>query len=374
LGDEPMTRRFVILALGVLAALIVTPTHARQNLSPGDKVVLITLDGARTEEIFGGLDLELLKSTLKEGQPVEELASYRRFWAPTSEERRRKLMPFLWTLVSERGSIAGNRRLGSEVRLRNRHWFSYPGYAEILLGEPHDTDITSNDARRNPHVTLLETLRERLRLPREQVATFAGWGVFNEIVEHTEGATFTNAGVEPLASSRAEVAVINELQRETTTPWENVRFDAFTFRLAMAHVMTARPRVLYLAFDETDDWAHDGRYDRVLDTFARTDAYLKQLWEWQQSQPDYRDRTHWLITTDHGRGHTARDWRDHGAKITGSDQVWIAFVSPRMPRRGEWRDAPALTTSQVAATIASWMGVDWSADHPGAGRAIGPND
>ena len=29
---------------------------------------------------------------------------------------------------------------------------------------------------------------------------------------------------------------------------------------------------MYLALGETDDWAHDGRYDRVLETYARTDA------------------------------------------------------------------------------------------------------
>ena len=60
--------------------------------------------------------------------------------------------------------------------------------------------------------------------------------------------------------------------------------------------------MLYLALGETDDWAHDGRYDRVLETYARTDDYLKQLWTWLQSQPEYRGRTHLLITTDHGRG------------------------------------------------------------------------
>jgi hypothetical protein len=350
-----------------------TPTDARQNVnSASENVVLITLDGARTEEIFGGLDAGVLRSTLTEGQTLEALPIYQRFWAPSAEERRRKLMPFFWTLVAEHGSIAGNQRIGSAVRLRNRHWFSYPGYAEILLGEPHDADIASNDALRNPYVTVLETLRQRLDLRHDKVATFAGWGVFNEIVEHTEGATFTNAGVESLDLPHQDITLMNELQREAATPWGNTRFDAFTFRLALAHLAAARPRVLYLAFDETDDWAHDGRYDRVLETFARTDAYLKQLWEWLQSQPDYRGRTHLLITTDHGRGRTANDWRDHGAKVPGSEDVWIAFASPRMRQRGEWRDATPLTTSQIAATIAGWMGVDWNADHPSAGRPVQP--
>lgn len=365
-----MKRRFAVLA-GLLSATVFAPIHARQDVPDArDNVVLVTIDGARTAEVFGGLDLDVLKSTLRRGQVLDDLPVYRRFWAASPEERRRKLMPFFWTLVSEHGSIAGNRRLGSAVRLGNRHWFSYPGYAEILLGEPHDADIKSNDPLRTPYITVLETVRDRLKLPREKVATFAGWAVFNEIVEHTEGATYVNAGVEPLDMPQPAVRLINELQREAATPWEGTRFDAFTFRLAMAHLASARPRVLYLAFDETDDWAHDGRYDRVLETYARTDAYLRELWDWLQSQPEYRGRTHLLITTDHGRGRTPKDWRDHGARVEGAEDVWIAFASPRMPQRGEWRATPPLSTSQVAATLASWMGVDWNAEHPNAGRPI----
>src|SRR6185436_8599455 len=111
---------------------------------------------------------------------------------------------------------------------------------------------------------------------------------------------------------------------------------------------------VYLALGETDDWGHDGRYDKVLEAYARSDEYLKTLWTWLQSQPAYRGRTHLLITTDHGRGHTPKDWRDHGARVAGSDEVWIALVSPRLARRGEWTDSPPVSTSQIAATIASW--------------------
>jgi hypothetical protein len=160
------------------------------------------------------------------------------------------------------------------------------------------------------------------------------------------------------------------LQREASPPWDNTRFDAITVLYAMRYLERERPRLLYLALDETDDWAHDGRYDRLLDAYARTDRYLEQLWTWLQSQPDYRGRTHIIIATDHGRGRTPADWRDHGAKITGADEVWLAFVSPAMSQRGEWRQHAPLTNSQVAATVAAWLGVDWPAIRPSAGRAI----
>ena len=140
--------RFALIA--VVLVSVASVSGNRQNSDASDNVILITLDGARTEEIFGGLDVEILKSTLKDPQHVEQSPLYRRFWAASREDRRRKLLPFFWSLVTEHGSIAGDPSLNSSVRLRNRHWFSYPGYAEILLGSPHDAVIKSNDAVRNP--------------------------------------------------------------------------------------------------------------------------------------------------------------------------------------------------------------------------------
>jgi hypothetical protein len=48
----------------------------------------------------------------------------------------------------------------------------------------------------------------------------------------------------------------------------------------------------------------------------------------------------------------------------------MAFVSPSMPRRGEWRDHAPLHTNQAAATLAGWVGVDWAASRPRAGTRV----
>lgn len=366
-----MNRRRIIACAGAAAlALCLPASHAQQPSAATDAVILLTLDGARHEELFGGLDVDILKSTLREKQRLEDSPVYKRFWAPTPEERRRKLLPFFWRLVTEQGSIAGNPVLGSDVRLSNKKWFSYPGYAEILLGQAFDEQITSNDPIRNPYETVLERLRRELKLTPAQVATFASWDVFNAIAEHTEGATTINAGDEALDIPGADTELTNRLQRETGSPWDHTRLDAFTANQAMAYLAHARPRVLYLALDETDDWAHDGRYDRLLDAYARSDQWLERLWTWLQAQPDYRGRTHLLITTDHGRGHDADGWRHHGEKYPDAERVWMAFVSPKMAQRGEWRGGAPLSTNQIAATLASWVGVDWNADHPSAGKPI----
>ena len=365
-----MVARFLVVLVAVFVGL--TPVSAgRQPTAVRDNLVLITLDGVRTQEIFGGLDAEVFRSTLAKDAKLEDQPAYKRFNGATAEERREKLMPFFWReWMARSGSIAGNAALKSVVTLTNTHRFSYPGYSEILTGEAHDDVIKSNDRVQNPYPTILEGLKAKLILSTGGVAAFGSWDAFNEIVEHTPGSIMVNAGYAPFATSDKAGMELSRMQFETPTAWNSVRHDAYTFGLAMTYFRTHQPRVLYLALGETDDWAHERRYDRVLETLARTDEWFRQLWTWLESQPTYRGRTHILITTDHGRGRTPADWNTHGAKVEGAQEVWMAFISPAFKQRGEWREHAPIHTNQAAATMAGWMGVDWTAGRAGVGRAI----
>lgn len=359
--------RWAALAVGLVCGGDLA-IRAEQPLGPPatPHVVLVTLDGTRWQEAFGGLDLEILRSVSGE-TPVTETATYQRFWAETPEARRAKVMPFLWTrLAAEHGVLAGNRARGSRMAVANRHRFSYPGYSELLTGAPHDDVITSNDNRRYPYLTVLEWLKSDLSLPRSKVAVFGSWETFNFIAEREEGAVTINAGYEAFEHPDAEVRTLSGLQSLTPTGFDGARHDVYTFRFAMAHLQTARPRVLYLAFDETDDWAHQKRYDLVLDALHRTDAQLEQLWTWLQADREYRGTTTMIVTVDHGRGRTAGDWSGHGADIAGAEETWFGCFGPRVTARGESVAPGRATQAQVAATIAALMGRDFRSAVPDA--------
>jgi Metalloenzyme superfamily len=361
--------RLYLRCLVVLTSFLVTclPADAQNNTQ---NVILITLDGARNEEIFGGLDLEILKSITKEGF-VEETPLYKKYWAPTPGERREKLMPFFWsTLMKDNGSIAGNRKLGSTVEITNGHRFSYPGYSEILTGQARDEVINSNDKRRQPNSTVLEFLKRKLQLNTRQVAAFASWDTMDWIVEHEPGSITSNAGYEAYEHPDPVIQELSRFQFQAVTAWDGARHDAYTFRFAMAHLKSYHPRVLYISFDETDDWAHDGRYDRVLQALERTDAQLRELWQFLQGDQQYRGKTTVIITVDHGRGNIAGQWRDHGKRIDGAKHIWIAIVSPDNQLRGEWKNTDTIYQNQIAATMCRLLNVDYSENNPGAGKPI----
>lgn len=366
-----MSPRVVLAPLLAVWSLFVLAAVPTAQPAAGRNLILITLDGARAEEIFGGLDVAVLRAGLKKGERLDGSPAYRRYLAPTPEARRARLMPFFWTQwMTAHGSIAGHRASGSRFGITNTHRFSYPGYAEILTGEAHDAVIDSNDNRRYPFPTVLDILKRRLSLSRDQVAAFGSWETFRWIASHADDDFVKNAGYQEYASDRPEVQRLSRAQFEAQTGWDTVRNDMYTFRLALAHLEAARPRVLYLALGETDDWAHGERYDRVLQTLERTDAWFKELWTWLQADPQYRDNTAILITVDHGRGRTPKDWGRHGATVDGAQETWLAAIGPDWPRRGIWTNAPDAFTNQIAATGARAVGVDLRADIPKAGAPI----
>ena len=51
-----------------------------------------------------------------------------------AEERRERLMPFLWKTVIPQGQMYGDRDAHSDASVTNGFNFSYPGYNETLTG------------------------------------------------------------------------------------------------------------------------------------------------------------------------------------------------------------------------------------------------
>ena len=88
---------------------------------------------------------------------------------------------------------------------------------------------------------------------------------------------------------------------------------------------TSQAASLYIALGETDEWAHERRYDLYLQS-VRDHRFLADLWQTVQGLPEYRDKTSLIVTTDHGRGEKPDDWIDHDRDVVGAEFVWIAVM------------------------------------------------
>ena len=356
---------FALTVLSLVGALSLF--ELRADDSPRAKtqnVVLITYDGLRWQEVFSGCDETLLNRD--QGGGVRDVPGLKnRFWRETPEERRRALLPFFWNTIAKKGQVFGDPAQGSLARVSNGKNFSYPGYNEILTGFA-DEMVDSNDKKYNRNVTVLEWLQGRPGFGG-RVAAFCSWDVFPWIINSERSGIPVSAGWRPfeIGPDPVRLAALNDATRDTTHVWDNVRDDGLTFLGAAEYVKVKKPRVLYISFGETDDWAHEGRYDIVLDCARRTDGLIERLWDLLQEMPEYSGKTSLVLTTDHGRGETRVDWKNHGKDTPGSDRMWIAVMGPDTPPLGCRRDLE-VTQSQVAATIAALLGEDYNAAAPRA--------
>jgi len=326
-------------------------------------VFLITTDGLRWQEVFSGAEELLLNKT--NGGVANVGALQKKFWRETPEARRKVLLPFFWSEVAAKGQIYGNQSKGSVAHITNGKKFSYPGYSEFLTGVA-DPRIDSNRKFPNPNTNVFEWLNLQPTF-KGKVAAVVNWDVIPWILntERSRLPVWSGSALQ----SNAPVLIqpqpeLQQLLTDTTPLWDGMIFDSFINQAAQDYVSEKKPRAFYLAFGETDEWAHEGRYDLMLESAHNVDRFIQRLWETVQSLSAYRDKTTFIITTDHGRGSGPHAWENHGEKVDGAENIWIAVIGPDTPPRGERTNCATVTQSQIAATVAAFLGQDYHAAFP----------
>jgi hypothetical protein len=352
--------RLPLLPLVALLAVL-APLHSARADSGDQRLILVTLDGVRWQDLFRGPDPVLLENSHYTDEDLKE--SVRHAWFDQPDPAA-ALMPFLHQMAAKQGVLYGDQDKGECMQVANDMWFSYPGYNEILTGRPDDT-ITSNDKNYNANVTFLEWLNRKPGFAGS-VEAYGTWDVFAHIIN----------------DRRSGVPVNARLAGRYPT-------DTLTARHALEALRTTRPRVLYIGFGDTDELAHVGDYDQYLAAMNRVDDFLDQLWQQVQADPAYRGRTTLIVTTDHGRGERPDEtWLEHSSKtylelyptylrdytatgIEGSGDIWYAALGPGVVRREAAAAAgTCLLQSQIAASALTALGEDWTAFDSGAGAPL----
>lgn len=310
---------------------------------------IIINDGFRWQEVFRGADEQLINNLECTPDPVS-LRSL--FWADTKEERRRKLLPFLWDVVAKQGLLFGDRDTNSKVNSANLYSISYSGYNEIFTGTT-DIFITSNKKKYNKNINVLEWLHSK-PLFKDRIAVFASWDIFPYILNARRNGLPINTESEKVPDHYNKVKIVD---KEGISHSEDTNYDMLTFIHAMNFIKQHHTRIIVIVFGEADVVAHKKRYDLYLHKAHHADMMMAELWNFVQTTEGYKNNSAFLITTDHGRGSSQRSWHDHGFFIKGSSQTWLGVLGTQyfQPNREQFYNR------ELAGAIAELVGEKFNA-------------
>lgn len=316
--------RRIFLSFFILIFYLRVPAQITEH------VILITIDGARWQDIFDGADSDLMQSDTL----MQRFSS------------RQSIMPFFWSKIYDSGAIFGNRHFGNKVNVKNPYRISYPGYNELLTGYC-DAGISSNKARQNPNKNVLEFL-DLDPTYHGKVAAFSSWTTMEKIVGNSRNQLWLNRNSKPQAP----------------LAFDHCRTDSSTFYDALHHMESVHPSVMFISFGETDEYAHTKNYPAYIQSLNEIDRYLFLLWNQIQEDEYYRNKTAIIICTDHGRGKKKSKWFKHNRFVSGSSETWLAMLGAGIPALGELKCRAQFYQEQIANTMAHLLRKDFIADHP----------
>jgi hypothetical protein len=268
-----------------------------------DPVVLVTIDGARWQDVFDGA----------------------------------ALMPTLHALGREQGAFVG-ADAGRAMRATGPNFVSLPGYTEIFTGRASSM-CRDNDCPHTSTLTLLDRAADR----GLSVAAFASWEKLDRAITARPGRFVVSTGRDA---------------GDDSPPWPgsgSYRGDAKTAELALDYLELVQPDLLFIGLGDPDEHAHHGNVGGYRAALAHADAVLARLVRVLDRMGDRGKATHVFVTADHGR---ANDFRSHGGHAPESARVWLVGAGPRIRARGHSRSPRERHLADIAPTIATLIGVD----------------
>jgi hypothetical protein len=347
-----------------LPLLLLYYTASAQTLPRTKNVFIITTDGFRWQEVFTGADSAMINNPyyVQDTSLIKDL-----YWDADARERRKKLMPFFWSVIAKKGQLFGNRFENNQVSVKNIFKISYPGYNEILTGYA-DPLLIPNIHINNRNQNILEYFNAQKEFTGKVVA-FTSWNMFPSILNVKRSKIYTNSGYDSMINDGDNLSErINEVESQVVSKG-HTRYDLLTSVAATEYIHHNHPRIMFLSFGETDEFAHHNQYDLYLQQANSFDKMVAELWYAIQTDPFYKDNTTFIITTDHGRGNSPASWHGHNCFTKGSGEIWMAIIGPDTAPDGEIHIAEKIYQNQFASTVAMLLGEDFKASHI-TGKAI----
>ena len=315
------------------------------------RIVLVTIDGVRAEDVFEGADPKL--------RPGSNVAPLRRPEA---------VMPRTHRLVATRGVALGAERAGcGEVRTASGANVSLPGYLEIFTGRR--TRCRDNNCDRTTSPTVLD---EAVHAGFGPVASIGSWEVLDRAVSNRSMPMLVSEGTQRWPESRpidnhALEQLVAAGERADAHPGHGgYRPDASTAAIALEYLRTAHPAFLHVGLGDPDEYGHRNDYPAYLKSIGQADAFIGQVADTLDGMGELGARTTVIITTDHGRN---RDFQHHGANSLTSARTFVLAFGGRVAKRGVACPTRDVTLADIAPTIRVLTGLPRDPSHE-SGRPI----
>lgn len=301
-------------------------------------VVLITIDGVRWQELFGGVDRVVAVTA---GMPESAILD------------ARELTPNLHRRFFDGGAVIGAPGMGAGIFASGPNFISLPGYLEVLRGRS-SVDCDSNHCPPTRDETLLDEIRDYGGGARADSAAFTSWDRCAAAASGDPARTVVSAGrthgsIDDLSWVSATCQALLAAGR-AAGPWPghgDYRPDAETAKIALHYLSVVRPKMLWLGLGDTDEYAHRHDYPEYLDALRRADATIGALFDELDRMGEWGRSTTVFVTTDHGRGPS---WSDHGAHPSAS-RVFLLAAGGSVPKRGLVINDQPYRLADIAPTI-----------------------
>lgn len=319
-------------------------------------VIVVTVDGARWQEVFHGVDAARGDAL---GFSSEEVVD------------GRALMPNLHAL-GDRGVALGAPGVGAPISASGPNFASLPGYNELLSGRA--PTCQRNDCARTTDETLLDACRDLPGATAARVGAVSSWESVELAASPSSGGFFLSAGRHHVWQARAlrdptVDALLARSERAFPTPGQlDYRPDRLTSLVALRYVETQRPRCAFVGLGDADEHAHLGDYRSYLRALREFDAFVGELSALLARQGDHGAATTVVVTTDHGR---ADGFIGHGAKHPESGRVWLFAAGGAVPARGQVALAEPAKLADVAPTLRQLLGLPAAPVDERSGRVLG---
>ncbi|MYY25446.1 sulfatase-like hydrolase/transferase [Elizabethkingia anophelis] len=107
------------------------------------------------------------------------------------------------------------------------------------------------------------------------------------------------------------------------------RDDAVTVANTKEVMKKYSPNIIVINLKDVDSYGHNNNWKEYIKAIKTTDASIKEIWDYIQSLPSYKDKTTLIVSNDHGRHIDSKGgFQNHGDDCAGCRHIEFFAMGP----------------------------------------------